>query len=78
VIAIGAGSSASEVEEFARSFHLTFPIWVDTETAALEAFKNASLPNSYVIDRSGIVRLAWVGEIDRDSLEKHVTPLLSE
>ena len=78
VIAIEAGSPAAEVKQFARSYHLTFPIWVDTETAALEAFKNASLPNSCVIDRSGIVRLAWVGEIDREALEKHVTPLLSE
>lgn len=77
VIAIEAGSPAAEVKQFARSFGLTFPIWVDPKTAALEAFNNASLPNSYVIDRTGTVRLAWVGEIDRDSLEKHVAPLLS-
>jgi peroxiredoxin len=78
VIAIEAGSPAAEVREFASEFGLTFPVWVDVETAALEAFQNGHLPNSYVIDRSGTVRLAWIGEISRAALEQSVTPLLSE
>jgi hypothetical protein len=31
-----------------------------------------------VIDRKGMVRLAWVGEINRAMLEKYVTPLIVE
>jgi hypothetical protein len=31
-----------------------------------------------VIDRNGMVRLAWVGEISQEMLEKYVTPLLME
>jgi hypothetical protein len=42
------------------------------------AFKNHNLPNSYVIDRTGTVRLMWTGEITRDALEKYVTALLAE
>jgi peroxiredoxin len=78
VIGIEAGESAAQVQAFADSLGVTFPMWVDTETASLAAFHNGSLPNSYVIDRLGTVRLAWVGEISRSMLEKHVTPLLSE
>jgi peroxiredoxin len=78
VIGIEAGESAAQVQAFAESLGVTFPMWVDTETASLVAFHNGSLPNSYVIDRSGTVRLAWIGEIGRGMLEKHVTPLLSE
>jgi peroxiredoxin len=78
VIGIEAGESAAQVQAYADSLGVTFPMWVDTETASLAAFHNGSLPNSYVIDRSGTVRLAWVGEISRSMLEKHVTPLLSE
>lgn len=77
VIGIEAGQPAEEVLAFADSLGLTFPVWVDTETTALEAFHNASLPNSYVIDRTGTVRLAWVGEISMAMLELHVTPLLA-
>jgi peroxiredoxin len=78
VIGIEAGQPAPEVRAFADSFGLTFPVWVDTETTALEAFHNASLPNSYVIDRTGTVRLAWIGEIGMAMLERHVTPLLTQ
>ena len=78
VIGIEAGEPADEVTQFANSLGLTFPVWVDTETASLTAFRNSGLPNSYVIDRSGTVRLAWIGEISRPMLEKHVTPLLAE
>lgn len=78
VIGIEAGQPAPEVRAFADSFELTFPVWVDTETTALEAFHNASLPNSYVIDRTGTVRLAWIGEISMPMLELHVTPLLAD
>jgi peroxiredoxin len=37
-----------------------------------------NLPSSFVIDRDGIVRLQWVGGIDRKSLEKYVTPIILE
>ena len=78
VIGIEAGEPAAEVRAFADSFGLTFPVWVDTQTTALQAFHNPSLPNSYVIDRTGTVRLAWIGEISLPMLEVQVTPLLSE
>jgi peroxiredoxin len=78
VIGIEAGQPAPEVQAFADSFGLTFPVWVDAETTALEAFHNASLPNSYVIDRTGTVRLAWIGEISMPMLELRVTPLLAD
>ncbi len=78
IIAIDAGDSVSIVSEFARSYSLTFPIWLDPDGASLRAFGNSSLPNSYVIDRTGTVRYAWTGEISKAMLEKYVTPLLKE
>lgn len=78
IIAVEAGDGKDEVLQFANSLGLTFPIWLDPEGAALNAFKNGSLPNSYVIDRSGTVRYAWTGEISLAMLEKFVTPLIAE
>lgn len=78
IIAVEAGEPADLVVQFARDFGMTFPVWLDPDSAALRAFGNGSLPNSYVIDRSGAVRLAWTGEISRAMLEKYVTPLIAE
>jgi cytochrome c biogenesis protein CcmG/thiol:disulfide interchange protein DsbE len=78
IIAIEAGDAAEGVAQFAQSYRLRFPVWLDPNGSSIRAFGNGTLPNSFVIDRSGTVRLAWTGEINKAMLEKYVTPLLSE
>jgi len=78
IIGIEAGEHPSDVAAFVDDYQLTFPVWPDPTQKSLTAFRNGSLPNSYVIDRSGIVRLAWTGAISREILEQYVTPLLEE
>jgi thiol-disulfide isomerase/thioredoxin len=78
IIAVEAGEPKDEVMVFVKKFEMPFAVWLDPKGLATSAFKNGSLPSSYVIDRSGTVRLAWTGEISREMLEKYVTPLLSE
>jgi peroxiredoxin len=78
VIAIEAGEAVSDVAGFAEEYSLNFPVWADPDQEAIAAFRNMALPNSYVIDRRGQVRLTWTGAISRDMLEKYVTPLLEE
>ncbi len=78
VIGIEAGDEKDDVDYHIKLFKLTYPIWLDPETDSLYAFDNKSLPNSYVIDKTGKVRLSWVGVIDRTTLENYVTPLLEE
>lgn len=76
IIAVNAGDSRVEVDQFAQSYGLTFNLWLDPDGAAIRAFKNGSLPSSYVIDRDGTVRYAWTGEISYEMLEKYVAPLI--
>jgi peroxiredoxin len=76
IIAIEAGDPLDAVAPFVQSYKLTFPVWLDPSGLSLRAFGNGTLPNSYVIDRSGTVRFAWTGEINHAMLEKYVTPLL--
>jgi thiol-disulfide isomerase/thioredoxin len=77
IIAIEAGEPKNQVQKFADQFQMPFAVWIDPDGKSLDAFKNGSLPNSYVIDRTGTVRLAWTGEINREMLEKYVVPLLA-
>jgi len=78
IIGIEAGEPANEVKTFANQFQISYPVWLDPKGLSGRAFNNQNLPNSYVIDRSGMVRLAWTGQISREMLEKYVTPLLAE
>jgi cytochrome c biogenesis protein CcmG, thiol:disulfide interchange protein DsbE len=78
-VAINDGDPTDSVSSFVKQYNLSFPVLLDpTYQATDHAFKTRNLPSSFVIDREGNVRLRWVGEIDRASLEKYVTPLLLE
>lgn len=78
LLAIDQGETAEQVVPFADEFSLTFPIWLDTGSEAGNAFKTMNLPSSYVIDRTGRVRLMWIGGISKKNLEKYVPDVIKE
>jgi cytochrome c biogenesis protein CcmG, thiol:disulfide interchange protein DsbE len=79
VIAINDGDPSADVLQFVREYQLTFPVWLDPMYIATEqAFKTLGLPSSFVIDRSGMIRLQWVGGISSKMLNQHVSPLITE
>ncbi len=78
VVAIEAGEPEAEVRNFVEQAGLDFVILLDPENKSLITFQHSSLPNSFVIDRKGNLRLAWLRAINGPTLEKYVTPLLKE
>ncbi|MFZ5909602.1 MAG: redoxin domain-containing protein [Chloroflexota bacterium] len=79
ILAVNDGDPAGDVSAFAQAYGLSFPVLLDPNYIATDqAFKTRSLPSSFVIDREGVVRLRWVGEIDRATLEEYVTPLVAQ
>src|SRR5512138_1949282 len=79
VIGIEDGEPESDVRSFVKKYRLTFPVWLDpTHQATDHAFKAANLPTSFVVDRSGQIRLMWIGAISMANLERYVTPLIGE
>lgn len=78
VLAVEAGQPEDQVREFVEEQGLEFIILLDPENQSLITFQNSTLPNSFVIDRRGHLRLAWLGAINEPTLEKYVTPLLEE
>ena len=78
VVAVEAGEPADEVRNFVKEVGLDFVILLDPENKTLKTFQTSSLPNSFVIDRNGNLRFAWLGAINEPTLEKYITPLLKE
>ena len=78
IIGIESGGSAQTVSQYVEQYKLTYPIWLDPRIKAVAAFGNRSLPNSYVIDGDGQVRLTWTGPISQEMLENYVSPLLEK
>ena len=78
LLAIDQEETLEVVEPFVKEFGLTFPIWRDEDYQAQQVFNTMNLPSSYVIDRSGRVRLMWIGGISKKNLEKYVPDLIME
>lgn len=78
IVAVEAGEPEEEVRAFVEGQGLDFIILLDPENLSLITFQHSTLPNSFVIDRRGHLRLAWLGAINGPTLEKYVTPLLEE
>jgi peroxiredoxin len=79
IVAINDGDPTVDVLQFIKDYQLTFPVWLDpTYIATEQAFKTLNLPSSFVIDRTGTVRLMWVGGISRKMLDKYVPAIITE
>lgn len=78
LVAINQEETREDVEPFVKEFGLTFPVWMDLKYIAEQEFNTNSLPSSFVIDRSGRVRLMWFGAISKKNLEKYVTDVIEE
>lgn len=75
VLGIDARSDAgpSAAQDFAREMKSTFPIWLDIDGTAEEAFHIQALPTTVFIDRSGVIQDMIVGgPLTADSLEKEL------
>jgi cytochrome c biogenesis protein CcmG, thiol:disulfide interchange protein DsbE len=78
LVALNQGETVDLVKPFVIEYGLTFPIWMDIGSNAGRKFNTMVLPSSYVIDRTGSVRLMWVGGISEKNLEKYVTAVIME
>ena len=78
IVAIEAGQPEAEVRAFVEEQGLEFVVLLDPGNKSLDTFQSNSLPNSWVIDKKGHLRMAWIGAINLPTLEKYVTPLIEE
>jgi peroxiredoxin len=78
VVAVEAGDPEELVKDYVEKNNLDFVILLDPENKSLITFQHTTLPNSFVIDRKGHLRLAWLGAINEATLDKYLTPLIKE
>lgn len=78
ILAINAGDARPEVQSFASSYQLSFPVLLDTQVDVIKRMGIFNYPTSVLIDRNGIVKNIQVGMYPPENLVADVTPLLSK
>jgi len=63
VIGINAQSDAGPgaAQQFVKELGATFPVWLDVDASAEQAYRVDALPTSILIDRQGVIRDIVVG-----------------
>jgi peroxiredoxin len=79
VLAINAQEPSTEITRFAEQLGLTFPIMSDRDGNVSGTYRVVSLPTTFVIDRSGVIRDVIVGgPLSRALIISKVEPLLAQ
>ena len=87
VIGLDVGESASLVRNYVNSVKVTYPVWVDAPSSLagfdrtqqiFSRFGGIGLPTTIFIDRSGIIRRVYVGELSRAFLWNQAETILAE
>ncbi len=80
VIAVSVDEERGDIAAFLRRNALELPVVWDSSHTVVGAFQPPTMPTSYLIDRSGAIRVVHAGfeEEDRESIEAHIVSLLEE
>jgi cytochrome c biogenesis protein CcmG, thiol:disulfide interchange protein DsbE len=64
-VSVDAGGSEEAVREFVTEFAMVYPIWLDPDERVSTTFRTAGVPETFLIDRNGILRWRKLGPIER-------------
>ncbi len=69
LVAISVDEDAEAVERFRDRLGLTFPIALDAQKEAAASYQSFRYPESFLIDREGVLVARYIGERDWDAPE---------
>jgi cytochrome c biogenesis protein CcmG/thiol:disulfide interchange protein DsbE len=76
VLAVNNQESPGTVAAFLEEHEFTFPILLDPDGVVVKDYEIRALPTSFIIDRDGMVRGVWSGQLSPALLKELVDPLL--
>lgn len=62
-VSVDARGEEANVRDFAESFGVTYDIWLDPAEQVISTFRVIGVPNTFLIDREGLVRWKHIGPV---------------
>ncbi len=78
ILGINYNEEREKILKFTQEMGVTFPIILDKELKLTRRYGVLSLPATFFIDKKGIIRDQYKGEIVEEIIATKVEPLLSE
>lgn len=79
-VSVDAPGMDTQIRDFVSNYGLTFDVLYDQHELFRAVYRYAGVPETYLIDRSGVIRRRWLGADDwaSDANRRFVAQLLSE
>lgn len=78
LLAVDSEDDLNSAQQFVREKQMPFPVLFDPNGSAARVLGSNALPSTFLIDRTGVVRFSWTGQISPAMLDQRVTPLLAQ
>jgi cytochrome c biogenesis protein CcmG/thiol:disulfide interchange protein DsbE len=65
-VSVDTHGEEENVRQFAQSFGVTYPIWLDPEERVTSTFRTLGVPSSFLIDREGKIVWKHLGPVRAD------------
>ncbi|SFS46064.1 TlpA disulfide reductase family protein [Paenibacillus sp. 453mf] len=65
-----------DAAEFVDTFHVNFPILMDTDGAIYDLYKGMAFPTNVLIDENGVIQEVILGILSEEELENKIKDLL--
>lgn len=62
-VSIDVGGEDDAVRDFVQEFGMTYPVWRDPDGRVSNVFSTIGVPDTYLIDRDGVIRWMHLGPI---------------
>ncbi len=76
LLAIDVQEDADTVRRYVTTYGLTHTIGLDVTGAVFRAYRIFGLPSHYFIDRDGVIRARYFGQLTRDLVEQQLKVIL--
>lgn len=70
-----AKEKVERVEQFIKSYDITFPILLEKDETVASQYEILTIPSTYMIDRDGKIQKKIIGPLDLESLRDNVTQI---
>ena len=76
IVGIDQGERSEDVARFVEEFGLTFTIPMDPTLEVGSLYAVRAMPTTFFIDRNGIIRYLWIGEMNSVTLTEGIAEIL--
>jgi peroxiredoxin len=76
IIGVDQGEAAADVQRFVDEMGVTFPIPLDGEMKVGQLYNVRGMPTTFFIDRNGVIRHLWIGEMNSVILAEGIATIL--